>query len=1074
MGNIKYPLNGRHLTLGDLVSEFGYINEKLIQDVSLTDCITKELPKIKNWANQYKEEKILNTSTLTLDKIINDKTTFVTDVCIDNWYKNFSNHIYGGIGTDTFAHSPYELCYFPTVISDTERNETNTKYKTIQNGDDTLFSPDRYIKYKDVIISNGNDTSLMYRIMPLFHYVYIDNNDNTNDNAKTFRFSFNYKISNGLATSIYTLKQLYDISIGDVTLAGSYFSKIEQNGQITNTYFSTLQKDNTKKIVDILLFGSDIINEYKLPSAAEEQKQLKDVSLSNNIFSFEYSGQKKSYCLLYDIAQYKDQIRNASKNYDIQPDAYKILQNYEVRGGAAHNNRYKVKNDTYNEIIVSDPSIQSNTVYSWNDILKIVITGETKDYIEHDEEKISYDIKSYDDMIRKTYYEFDKQNNQNIELNVAYKQINLYYKFLYYSMLLVNCQLYYTGIIVHAVYDVINPLHKYTTEDPLYRCDVGANTDIISVTYLSTKSIVTEYGLTARSIPDTAVINVIIPLNIKTQISENNHVDVRYTWTISDIKKLLRNGVNVYSEFKHTDDDDNITYDDVTVEKLSGINTRYDYMLLSQDSKTLYMLQDNASSQEIIDNINKTLFTLNASSGTFGNNPNPYVPVERSDEINNVDTSLNEYSANNPAVNTAILTNQYDVAKNEQIDMSQFYGTLYSRLTYNNYTFIVNIPIMRLQNYYYEQSKGNNKFIYLFFEDVSQEDPKQNEFTLAKLQQYPIVRFQVETNNQKDITLSLQKSPLYMAYHMQNNVYTKYISGHEDVTSAGIGGSYYNKPISVNDSEVSVMDNIRCYCLSKDESGSDEYNIIINKDNTADITTVTISYEEITTGYSNINIKNKTAVSLSCVYIAFKPIDGIDITADVNYSNSIKSGENGYIYYNTTTKVSNTTKKIYVYFNGKMVPTDDLSYYIISISNVINIANATSVTISPGQTSEIIIYDTPIYVYKIPDETLATFNYNDTISVITGDYIKYISNSKTLYSKIPNNTILSNIKEYITVTDPDITGEAYNVTINNSFGSYTYEYIVNIVKSIVDPDPPGRGEDPSTGPSEPPGGETTE
>lgn len=1046
MGNIKYPLNGRHLTLGDLVTEFGYIGEELKMDASIITDVATYLKDITPWKNSYGSEQILVEKSDGLSEIKDissiDSNSNVWTTKINEWYENFSNHIYGGIGSDTFAHSPYDICYFPTVISDKERTPDNKSFKTIQVGDDASYSPDRYVKYKDVIIANGDSSILMYRIMPLFHYVYIDNNNNAKDNAKTFRFSFNYKLNNGLATSIYMLKQMYDIQLDSSTvkvkLQGNYVSK-SADGNIDTLSFSSLQDSSAKKLIDILLFGDNkdsinILNDFDSPNTEYEA----------------------NYCLLYDIADQRDNIRN-SNTYEISTTAYKILQNYELRGGINHNDMYTLS-DNY---IISHPKYDPSSNIqdlTWNDILKYVITGETRTGINEGDTIISYDISSHDDIIQKTYYEFDSQNNQNLELYDAHKKINLYYKLLYYSTILVNCQLYHTGIIVHAVYDVINPLHKYTTEDPLYRCDVGANTDIISVEYVRALSIITEYGLTARSIPDTDIISVIIPLNIETKISHDNLMEVRYTWTISEIKKLLRNGVSMYAQLRDdTAEGDDVKYKSLDIDVLASIKSNYDYMILSQDGKSLYMSDQNIST--ITDNINTTLFTQNASTYIYGNKPVAHIDYERSAEINNVDTSLNVYSAiSNPAVNTSDTTNQPDT--NNMTGVSQFFGTLYARLTYNNKTFTVNIPIMRLQNYYYEQDKGNNKYIYLFFEDITKSI--QN---MTNISQYPVVRYSIPASNIREIHL-LTGSPLYMAYHMQQGKYTKYISGAEKTLSAGQNGSYYKAKIEINGEEVE-RHVLSCYIISEDSKNDDEeYDIVINKDNVQDKTTINIDIHNDST--TSIDILNKSSHEISCLYQAASSAttENNSETYTVNYSNNIKIDNEGYVYYSANDSESNTNRYIYIYYDkteGKMVPTDDKTYYMCSLGGKTpNVVNSTSISVSSA-TQRVIIYNERIVIYKINNSLYnATFTYKDNISVIPE---AYITDNKVLYTITDfTGDNIDKIKKYIK-TDGD---QEYNIATSESTDETTNITTIIITITEYTSTPSGGGDDPEPGPVEDP------
>lgn len=1031
MGNIKYPLNGRHLTLGDLVSEFGYISNEIQKDNEnneLLNTVQNQLHTQKTWKNTYENNiPVLDTDGMITDFLKSD-AKIDKNVLYNTWYQNFSNHIYGGIGMDTFAKSPYEICYFPTVISDKERSKDNKSYKTIQKGDDALYSPDRYIKFKDVIISNGGDDALSYRIMPLFHYVYVGNNSE-NDNTKTFRFSFNYKLSNGLATSIHALKQMYELlDKSDVSLfKGQYLSSRDVgSGFNTDTFAAFSSVTTPADIIDILLFGK--------------------VDGNPQIISY---GNNDGYCLLYDIAPFKKQIRvYLQTSYDVQPDAYKILQNYEIRGGKNHDNKFEFNNDSYKISCSSDTN-----KLTWNDILAYAIFGSDQlaDPKLHDL-SVNNDNISY-----KTYYEFDKQNNQDRIITESDKQINLYYKLLYYSTILVNCQLYYTGIIIHAVYDVINPLHKYTTEDPLYRCDVGANTDIIEVIY-NNSTIITEYGLTTRSIPDTATVTVIIPISVITQISSKD-IDVRYTWTISEIKKMLRNGVNVYNYLKDdSTEETSFVPLDINTLKTKASSIKYDYMILSHDSKTLYMSNSFPKTDEIILNINTSLFTQTSYTYIYGQVPSPTISSEQAELVNNIDSSLNIYNANtNPAINTAAFDAQPQIQDVDAGKVSQFYGTLYARIQYNKHPFIVQIPIMRLQNYYYEQSKGNNRSIYLFFEDIK------NIGQMSNFNQYPIVRYAVEeSKNIINIDLSRKESALYMAYNSQQGVYTKYISGVSKTEESGQSNAFYRGTVLINDTSTKNVEKFNCYCLSdKAESAESEYNIIINPDNDVDRLYVNILYVDADQT-NEIKIYNKTDDDIACLYRSYRLNDDIVKIQDVNYSGYIKSQQVGSVYYNTTASaIQNTSRELHVYYDKSydpdkhMVPTNSMSYYIIGIDTKITSTHASFIPVGSLSLKNIYIYKTPVYKYvinKLGDiENNIIFKYTDSVVPEV-----YMTDKTKLYTtKDFSLEDINNLKNYI---DTDLSD--YTIILNaKTVGTNDIpEYTVNISKKTETPPDPSIGD----------------
>lgn len=194
MGNSKYPLNGRYLTLADLVYEYGFntiIEDPAIMQKDFVECLKNT--GSDSFINTYN----VDVSTKYIKFITDSSGNIDIDTNADTYYTNFAKDLLDENGRSQY---PYDICYFPTVYSTTERTADNKSYKKIQEGDDLLYNPDRYIKMQDVDTNN--------RIPILFHYV--ANNIEFSATYDT-RFLFNYKRSNGEATASYALQKIYEL-----------------------------------------------------------------------------------------------------------------------------------------------------------------------------------------------------------------------------------------------------------------------------------------------------------------------------------------------------------------------------------------------------------------------------------------------------------------------------------------------------------------------------------------------------------------------------------------------------------------------------------------------------------------------------------------------------------------------------------------------------------------------------------------------------------------------------------------------------------------------------------------------
>lgn len=250
--------------------------------------------------------------------------------------------------------------------------------------------------------------------------------------------------------------------------------------------------------------------------------------------------------LLYDIKYVNNSsiyITDNMGNKELFPNAYKYLCNSYYRDDLLRykvnisNNMYQIKceekNVKFNDIISKtfmgtsittdlDPSTDSNDGKDSSTIEELTRDLYVRTYYDtFDETEFKHTIDSFPE-IKKPY-------------GNGYREFNTYWKILYYCQIIAQSQLYYTGVILDAVYDVINEQHLYTEEDPLYRCDIGADTTITSVTVYDPTKIECLYGLPPFTLKDSdVIININIPVRVKTFINETDTI-FNKKWTIQQV-----------------------------------------------------------------------------------------------------------------------------------------------------------------------------------------------------------------------------------------------------------------------------------------------------------------------------------------------------------------------------------------------------------------------------------------------------------------------------------------------------------------------------------------------------------
>ena len=701
MGNQKYPLNGKALTLEDLVSEYAFnaeirYNDDYIKNEEHTTIITGLLLDLCVNTSLYNlyEQNVDGSTFNDLNTYKLNVSTFQLDSSkLLNLYNSFETNIIDEDNKDK-ANKTYELCYFPTVYSKEKRTSDNKKYKIIQAGDDELFAPDKYIKFKD-IITVGN----AMRPIQLFHYTYDNLAFDVNKSEYDNRYSFNYKRNDGEAVISYAIRQLYALDSSDnSSLLGlskelncidfDTFEKNEitsttnVNGISTSIDLSQFKDTSLNDLFDFILFGKikdkdTNIDKFYILFTPGKENENHEIPIGELYFP-----------LLYDLKDCYHKIIDS--NHELTIFAYKYLCNVEYRN---FNARYVISTENNNDYsIITFKTVNdndNNTQYNtYNGIRVSTFNDFLKKYIFNESTQTIFDtsfMPEYKDAFNNSYYDvYDEVTNQVKESDIQ-KRYNLYWKILYYCQLITGSQLYYTGIILDAVYDVINEQHLYTNESPIYRCDIGANSNIQTVWVRNIVECL--YGLPPTNLEEyNAIININIPITIKTLISETNTI-YNKRWNMQQIKTLLQSGLNANTEYNVNtgviEPDPNIPYEymviyDVNNEPLN-INTLEDINNMLSATMSTYVMD--------IKNKDPRVSELNQTLTIWDSKTNP--------SYNTTNGQFNNYGDN---------------------PLTFLRGTIFAHINYSGDHFInIEFPVMRLQNYYTESVINQKRVVNLYF-----------------------------------------------------------------------------------------------------------------------------------------------------------------------------------------------------------------------------------------------------------------------------------------------------------------------------------------------------------------------
>ena len=1017
MGNQKYPLNGKALTLEDLVSEYAFnaeirYNDDYIENKEHTTMISELLTDLcvnTSLYNLYEQNVDGNTfndlSTYRLDK---SNTSLFDSSKLLTLYNSFDTNIISEDNKDK-ADKTYELCYFPTVYSKEKRTSDNKKYKIIQAGDDELFAPDKYIKFKD-IITVGN----AMRPIQLFHYTYDNLAFDVNKSEYDNRYSFNYKRNDGEAVISYAIRQLYALDSSDnSSLLGLSkklncidFDTFEKNeitsttnvndisiSSINLTQFKNSSLYNLHDLFDFILFGkytdndtSTSIDKFYIFFAPGEDRDNPEITVPETLY----------YPLLYDLRnQYNNIITG---NNELSIFAYKYLCNAEYRNTDA---RYVISQDNKCDIIFKkinkDNKDNNNTNIegSFNEFLK--------KYIFDSNIFDSSFILDHEDAFNNSYYDvYDEVTNQVKELDI-YKKYNLYWKILYYCQLIAGSQLYYTGIILDAVYDVINEQHLYTNESPIYRCDIGANSNIQTVWVRNIVECL--YGLPPTNLEEyNAIININIPITIKTLISETNTI-YNKRWNMQQIKTLLQSGLNANTE-----------YDVNTGVIEPDPNIPYEYMVV-------YDVNNKPLDIKTLDDINNMLSATMSTYVMDIKNKDPRVS-----ELNQTLTIWD--SKTNPSYNTT--NGQFNNYGDNPLTFLR--GTIFAHINYSGDHFInIEFPVMRLQNYYTESVINQKRVVNLYFvkpisvSDIEDEHTYNVNISYNFTDNSDTLKSSILINNLNDVNVWLY------SYSGSATLY-KFMSGTEVLNAHNENSNAYTRTLKVNDTSIYVESDIELYNIKIDNNVLEKksLNIVFNESEDENIkltSTFNIQLRDSVKGNYTITIYNKCNEHISLLYKCTASVTG------TNFDNTRTLYWTGKIATSADAVISNITPgELYLYsYKNELVLSKNNENnkntftFINNFGKIITNDDSFSCDGKPGL--QVYIFNKKLYTYSIINKTDDDIYINDieNIGIPVNNVVITEKNYKELNKSIMNYLEFNDKnKEYtITISQDNI------ITISN-------------------------------------------
>lgn len=292
--NTKYPLNGRTTTLVDLVHEYG-ANSFWIENSSY-DRYDSNTNKLNSTSVQPFQKLVFN-DTLDLN----------------------NNYV---------AKNPYEIVYFNTVYSSTEKDISGKHMKVIQADDSTAFhnypgsmNLDEYIKAGDVVNAT-NITKGKYG----FKFILASKDKNN-------QYYYNYKTSFGEATVMYALRNIINIlnKYDSTTKLNNLFTKNFANNDDKNEIFNF--NDNNYIIglnENAYRYLGDFIWTYK--NVDIQNYTTNDDNLLNVLIKNKFLDKKREVTNTISLFLNKldDKIIDTSNNsaYNISDNIYKKIEYY--------------------------------------------------------------------------------------------------------------------------------------------------------------------------------------------------------------------------------------------------------------------------------------------------------------------------------------------------------------------------------------------------------------------------------------------------------------------------------------------------------------------------------------------------------------------------------------------------------------------------------------------------------------------------------------------------------------------------------------------------------------------------
>lgn len=495
---IKYPINGKYATLGDIIHNFA---------------------KYATYQPTENDEE----STL----FVGPNNLFHQFVCDETRDINSVNNI--------IIKKPYEIVWFDNIYSTTEYDATENHMKIIQAQDSSIYNFDRYIKAKDVrdrdfVLYEGFPFRF---IIPETIIIPTDDKDPYNDNN---RYLYNYKTREGGATVIFALTYILDIlnkfvdnnevfdynkfvgAVGDqsynkkmLNISTILFNSQGEFAYNDNSYYSIFNISETDAI-KLHIFTKVVLenNNNDIYNATIEKHKF---FLHPN--AYEYLG---SFIWTYKHVQYK--------NYTTTHFTERILE-------------YKQNN------IINDIKVLADEVLfpiKDEEIIPLLpINIDIKDLTK--EQKNVYK----DELREQIYYK-----NYNDKLN------NDYYKFLYFINIFLNSQRFFVSRVNGFEYKNVSN-KTYAINESVLRCDLTLRDIIESITIVSAQHLKSS-ALPAGPLDKNTEIAIELIYNVKYKSSQNETTNIKSTLklTLNDIYTYGKNAEedNVWIKAVYTDVDD--------------------------------------------------------------------------------------------------------------------------------------------------------------------------------------------------------------------------------------------------------------------------------------------------------------------------------------------------------------------------------------------------------------------------------------------------------------------------------------------------------------------------------------